>query len=1119
MKKKGKQKKTQEVKIKVRQKASILSIIKFILGIAFIALIVFFLLGILSSCDSRIKVPWSGWFNNPFGIFETDNENPDLPPDEEGDGDGEITQFTVTFYAYEDNVTYVAVAEGGTVGDKMPPNPVQDGFTFDGWRLDGMEFTKDTVVNSDLIVVAHWVPVLCDHSYVLKPDTIGGEDAYGHTLTVYQCTKCGEDLTWVNHVYYLDPEYSGDETDEYGHPLILYVCSLCGEGFTQVLHDYVDGVCTICEEEQCVHEFVDGVCTKCGAFEQEFNDEPKPDEPDEPDDKPCDEHIDENDDGICDNCGAVLSPDEPDEPCDEHIDENDDGKCDICGEDMSGDPEPPHVHTFSEEWTSDERGHWHAATCGHDAMSGFAPHDFVSGVCSVCGYVAPHEHTFSEEWTSDASGHWHAATCGHDVTGSFAAHKWDGGEVVKEPTCTTEGERLYTCTVCGYERRESIATTAHDLSYTYDENGHWQKCANCSYTTSSELHNFVGETCTVCGYVAPHEHTFSEEWTSDASGHWHAATCGHDATSGFAAHKWNGGEVVKEPTCTTEGERLYTCTVCGYERRESIATTAHDLSYTYDENGHWQKCANCSYTTSSELHNFVGETCTVCGYVAPHEHTFSEEWTSDASGHWHAATCGHDATSGFAAHKWNGGEVVKEPTCTTEGERLYTCTVCGYERRESIATAHDLSYYFDENGHWQECSKCDYTTSSVSHNFEYGECAVCGFENPCKDHVDEDFDGNCDNCDEWLLDSPYDSYDGVSAGGYLYDDFFDSFGFNGDPQGGYPYSYTYPENSRVAFTESVTGNDLIVDYKVIFAFTSGVLGHFEEIGVCSSDDGNGVVEISGNSVMFEFDMYGMLFEDYFGFSDATLTLRGVSGVEFSYTVEDAYGSRIQGQIDLPSEFWSETIYESSIVCTIYMGMNMSIAESEGLIVFDGPEEIANLDDITMFLRGPNVRGEMLLYVCLPGGFAIGGVRVAGSDPMNTIGSRYVPYAYFIFVANDPWESVVVNYDYYEPDDVGGYYSFNYTVWDIEGIEQAEDDLGIVCTVVYVEGTDKIRIYFYTLPDYRGGNHFSDVKIYCSQGDSLVTVDGMWFADNYHESGYITLSCDYVGLCDFMIEFV
>lgn len=74
------------------------------------------------------------------------------------------------------------------------------------------------------------------------------------------------------------------------------------------MHDYVDGVCTICEEEQCVHEFVDGVCTKCGAFEQEFNDEPKPDEPDEPDDKPCDEHIDENDDGICDNCGAVLSP-------------------------------------------------------------------------------------------------------------------------------------------------------------------------------------------------------------------------------------------------------------------------------------------------------------------------------------------------------------------------------------------------------------------------------------------------------------------------------------------------------------------------------------------------------------------------------------------------------------------------------------------------------------------------------------------------------------------------------------------------------------------------------------------------------------------------------------------
>ena len=28
-------------------------------------------------------------------------------------------------------------------------------------------------------------------------------------------------------------------------------------------------------------------------------------------------------------------------------------------------PEPPHVHTFSNTWTADVTSHWHAATCGH----------------------------------------------------------------------------------------------------------------------------------------------------------------------------------------------------------------------------------------------------------------------------------------------------------------------------------------------------------------------------------------------------------------------------------------------------------------------------------------------------------------------------------------------------------------------------------------------------------------------------------------------------------------------------------------------------------------------------------------------------------------------------------
>lgn len=40
----------------------------------------------------------------------------------------------------------------------------------------------------------------------------------------------------------------------------------------------------------------------------------------------------------------------------------------ICAIGMIGcaqpESEPPHVHTFSEAWTTDATSHWHAASCG-----------------------------------------------------------------------------------------------------------------------------------------------------------------------------------------------------------------------------------------------------------------------------------------------------------------------------------------------------------------------------------------------------------------------------------------------------------------------------------------------------------------------------------------------------------------------------------------------------------------------------------------------------------------------------------------------------------------------------------------------------------------------------------
>ena len=46
--------------------------------------------------------------------------------------------------------------------------------------------------------------------------------------------------------------------------------------------------------------------------------------------------------------------------------------------------------------------------------------------------------------------------------------------------------------------------------------------------------------------------------------------------------------------------------------------------------------------------------------VPEHVHTFSTEWTSDETNHWHAATCGHDVKDGESAHTFGNDGICSE---------------------------------------------------------------------------------------------------------------------------------------------------------------------------------------------------------------------------------------------------------------------------------------------------------------------------------------------------------------------------------------------------------------------------------------------------------------------------
>ena len=366
-----------------------------------------------------------------------------------------------------------------------------------------------------------------------------------------------------------------------------------------------------------------------------------------------------------------------------------------------------------------------------------------------------HEHEFSDSWSKDGTYHWHAATCEHttEVRGK-AKHSFGDWTITKEPTEEAEGSREKSCTVCEYTVPEVIEKLEHKHKFaeslTKDETHHWY-AAICEHTTevsSKAEHSFCNWTttkaateeaegtkersCTVCGYTAKeaieklaHTHKFTEEWTSDSSGHWHVATCEDtDEKSGFTEHSF--GEYVSNNDATTEadGTKTRECSVCGYKDTvtdEGSKIHVHTFAeeWTSDSSGHWH-AATCKHTTevSGKVAHSFGDwtvtkaateeaegtkerSCTVCGYTATevieklaHTHKFATDWTKDATNHWHVSTCGHEVTDGKATHTFGKWQVTKEASCIENGERKATCTVCDFEKTEvSGKAAHSFGVY------------------------------------------------------------------------------------------------------------------------------------------------------------------------------------------------------------------------------------------------------------------------------------------------------------------------------------------------------------------------------------------------------------------------------------------
>lgn len=203
-------------------------------------------------------------------------------------------------------------------------------------------------------------------------------------------------------------------------------------------------------------------------------------------------------------------------------------------------------------------------------------------------------------------------------------------------------------------------------------------------------------------------------------------------------HAWNDGEVTTAPTCTTAGEKTYTCTRenCGVTKKEVVAATGHTEIV--------DKAVKATCTTAGKTE---GKHCSVCNEVLVAQTEIlatGHKWGSwikvDDDKHKHV--CENDENHfETAAHSWDEGKITTGATCEEAGEKTYTCSDCGATKTEAVdKLEHSWETVWsvdkeatckEEGSKSHHCKNCDAKTDvtvipTMAHNYQNGKCTYCG---------------------------------------------------------------------------------------------------------------------------------------------------------------------------------------------------------------------------------------------------------------------------------------------------------------------------------------------------------------------------------------------------------
>ena len=368
------------------------------------------------------------------------------------------------------------------------------------------------------------------------------------------------------------------------------------------------------------------------------------------------------------------------------------------------------------------QAYWYCADCGNYYADKDGKLDSTTASASNAPFLLSalgHDYE-GQPYKSDATGHWQV--CKHDSCTQETAHQ---AHSANEATCVAESK----CQVCGYKLADkdpnnhllAQKTEAKAPTCTQPGNDAYWHCADCGKYFADKN----GDMDTSKAYdtndrflKSALDHDFTEKLVDDAhlkSGatcteaavyYYDCSRCDmHSADKTFTDGNPLGHSYTKEDTgadhlksaatCTEDAVYYKSCERCGKNGTETFnaADTALGHSYTREDTGaaHLKTPATCTedavYYKSCERCGRNGtETFTAAGTALGHDFT-GQPYLHDETGHWQ--TCkrdGCDVTSTAEKHTSDEGKITKEPTAAVEGEKTFTCTVCGLVlRTEPVA--------------------------------------------------------------------------------------------------------------------------------------------------------------------------------------------------------------------------------------------------------------------------------------------------------------------------------------------------------------------------------------------------------------------------------------------------